>query len=179
MNHAQNVPPPTQKSSTLQYGAWNSYPYIVGFTVLSVIYSSNLVGPLCSIRKRQPCQLPAISASDVEEDEREDEGPLGRANERAFSPLPPTPFLICRRDLSFSLSLTFSVSLSLSLSLSGEVESCSEIKNEAFSFAPFPLLCSLLHSFSFPFAPKVLLRSRRRKSLAHCAAGKLLALKEE
>ena len=80
---------------------------------------------------------------------------------------------------SLFLSLSHFLCISLSLSLSGEVESCSEIKNEAFSFAPFPLLCSLLHSFSFPFAPKVLLRSRRRKSLAHCAAGKLLALKEE
>lgn len=49
---------------------------------------------------------------------------------------------------------------------SGEVESCSEIKNEAFSlplrspFSPFsslPFSLSLVHSFSFPFAPKVLL----------------------
>ena len=150
MNHAQNVPPPTQKSSTLQYGAWNSYPYIVGFTVLSVIYSSNLVGPLCSIRKRQPCQLPAISASDVEEDEREDEGPLGRANERAFSPLPPTPFLICRRDLSFSLSLTFSVSLSLSLSR-GKSSHARKSRTRLFPspLSPFSaLFCTHSHSLS-------------------------------
>ena len=152
MNHAQNVPPPTQKSSTLQYGAWNSYPYIVGFTVLSVIYSSNLVGPLCSIRKRQPCQLPAISASDVEEDEREDEGPLGRANERAFSPLPPTPFLICRRDLSFSLSLSLSLYLSLSLSLGGSRVMLGN-QERGFFLRPFPpsLLSSAL--ILIPFRP--------------------------
>ena len=83
-------------------------------------------------------------------------------------------------SLFLSLSLTFSVSLSLSLSR-GKSSHARKSRTRLFPspLSPFSaLFCTHSHSLSPLKSSSSSLRSRRRKSLSHCAAGKLSALKE-